>query len=374
MPAIARPGIPRRCRIRLPRQMTNSSTSSKPAIPRSARPNSSPRCACRSRTRKRKRPISHGVLAGVRPRDIKDRAALAALPVTRKSDLIELQKAAPPFAGMTAAAAGGARARVHVARADVRSRRQARRLLAARARDVRRRLSRRRARAQHVFLPLHAGRLHGRHGRARARLPGVSRRHGTDRDAGRGDREPQAARATSARRRSCASFSKKATNSEPIVASLKKALVSAEALPASAARMAQCARRRPRCNAMRSPISDWSPTRSAAQEGMIVDEGVIVELVRPGTGEPVARGRSRRSRGDDADARISADPLRDRRSVGDARRCEPLRPHQYAHQGLARPRRPDGESERHVRQAVADRRRRQASRGNPQVPARDRSR
>ena len=29
---------------------------------------------------------------------------------------------------------------------------------------------------------------------------------------------------------------------------------------------------------------------SPAQEGMIVDEGVVVELVRPGTGEPVAAG------------------------------------------------------------------------------------
>ena len=29
---------------------------------------------------------------------------------------------------------------------------------------------------------------------------------------------------------------------------------------------------------------------SAAQEGMIVDEGVIVEIVRPGTGDPVAPG------------------------------------------------------------------------------------
>src|SRR6185369_6334273 len=43
-----------------------------------------------------------GVLKGVVPADIKDRGALAALPVTRKSDLIELQKAALPFAGMTA--------------------------------------------------------------------------------------------------------------------------------------------------------------------------------------------------------------------------------------------------------------------------------
>jgi phenylacetate-CoA ligase len=38
----------------------------------------------------------------VQPHEVKDRAALAKLPVTRKSELIALQKAAPPFAGMTA--------------------------------------------------------------------------------------------------------------------------------------------------------------------------------------------------------------------------------------------------------------------------------
>ncbi len=37
---------------------------------------------------------------------IRDRKALAALPVTRKSDLIALQKESPPFAGMTAVATG----------------------------------------------------------------------------------------------------------------------------------------------------------------------------------------------------------------------------------------------------------------------------
>ncbi|HEX4985800.1 MAG TPA: AMP-binding protein [Burkholderiales bacterium] len=38
--------------------------------------------------------------------DVRDRGALAKLPVTRKSDLIALQKASPPFAGMTAVATG----------------------------------------------------------------------------------------------------------------------------------------------------------------------------------------------------------------------------------------------------------------------------
>jgi len=41
-------------------------------------------------------------LADVVAADVADRSALAHLPVTRKSDLIGLQRAAPPFAGMTA--------------------------------------------------------------------------------------------------------------------------------------------------------------------------------------------------------------------------------------------------------------------------------
>lgn len=42
------------------------------------------------------------ILAGVEPRDIASRAALAQLPVTRKSDLKELQNAALPFGGLNA--------------------------------------------------------------------------------------------------------------------------------------------------------------------------------------------------------------------------------------------------------------------------------
>ena len=42
------------------------------------------------------------VVSGIDPADIKDRAALSKLPVTRKSDFTELQKNDPPFAGMIA--------------------------------------------------------------------------------------------------------------------------------------------------------------------------------------------------------------------------------------------------------------------------------
>src|SRR5436190_22364313 len=41
-------------------------------------------------------------LATVRPEDISDRRALVDLPVTRKSELIELQRRNPPFGGFAA--------------------------------------------------------------------------------------------------------------------------------------------------------------------------------------------------------------------------------------------------------------------------------
>ena len=42
------------------------------------------------------------LLGGIHPHELAGRAALAKLPVTRKSDLMELQKAVPPFGAMTA--------------------------------------------------------------------------------------------------------------------------------------------------------------------------------------------------------------------------------------------------------------------------------
>ena len=50
---------------------------------------------------KDKAPYWRRMLAGIEPGDIDCRAALASLPVTRKSDLMEMQAADPPFGGMT---------------------------------------------------------------------------------------------------------------------------------------------------------------------------------------------------------------------------------------------------------------------------------
>jgi phenylacetate-CoA ligase len=51
-------------------------------------------------------PFYAELLAGIEPGDVRDRAALARLPVTRKSDLIERQKQTPPFGGLNATPTG----------------------------------------------------------------------------------------------------------------------------------------------------------------------------------------------------------------------------------------------------------------------------
>jgi phenylacetate-CoA ligase len=54
-------------------------------------------------TAKERAPAYRRMLAGVQPEDIVDRRSLAELPLTRKSALIELQRQEPPFGGFAAA-------------------------------------------------------------------------------------------------------------------------------------------------------------------------------------------------------------------------------------------------------------------------------
>ncbi len=56
---------------------------------------------------KQKSPYFGTLLADIEPGSIHSRATLARLPVTRKSDLIDLQKSAPPFGGLTATPLAG---------------------------------------------------------------------------------------------------------------------------------------------------------------------------------------------------------------------------------------------------------------------------
>ena len=59
---------------------------------------------------------------------------------------------------------------------------------------------------------------------------------------------------------------------------------------------------------------------SDALDGMIVNEGLIVEIVQPGSGEPRARRRGRRDRRHRVQSRLSDDPACDRPALGDPAR------------------------------------------------------
>ena len=127
------------------------------------------------------------ILADVDVASITTRAALAQLPVTRKSALLELQKSARPFGGLAATGWGDA-VRVFASPGPIYEPegrrpdywRLARALFAAG-------FPPRRSRPQLFFVPLHAGGIDAGNGRARARLHGVSGRHRADRAAGAGD-------------------------------------------------------------------------------------------------------------------------------------------------------------------------------------------
>ncbi len=114
-------------------------------------------------------------LAGVDPNAVTSRAALAKLPVMRKSDFAALQKEHPPFGGLNVTAPGKVRrllmspGPIFEPEGDGKDHWGAARALFAAG------IPRRRHRAQLVLLSSHARRLHHGVGRARARLRGHSR-------------------------------------------------------------------------------------------------------------------------------------------------------------------------------------------------------
>ncbi len=228
------------------------------------------------------------LLKDVEPDQVRDRKALAQLPVTRKSDLITLQKETPPFAGMTAVATG-ALGRVFSspgpiydpqgARGDFW--RMGRALFAA---------GFRRGDLVHNTFSYHftpAGMMMdlGAQAIGCAVFP-----------AGIGQTELQVAAIADLKPDGYAgtpSFLKilleKADELKADASSLKKALVSGEALL--------------------PPVRTWLLARgidvrqcygtadlgliayeTEPMGGLIADEGVIVEILRPGTGDPVAEG------------------------------------------------------------------------------------
>ncbi|HKW36558.1 MAG TPA: AMP-binding protein [Burkholderiales bacterium] len=228
------------------------------------------------------------ILAGVDPESVSDRKALARLPVTRKSGLADLQRAERPFGGLNAVPPGQL-GRIFASPGPIYDPggsardwwRAARALFAAGFRPGDIALN---TFAYH-FTPAGAMLESGALALGCVVVP-----------AGVGQTEMQVSTLADLRA-SCyigtPSFLKliveKADESGADIGSLKKASVGAEYLPP--ALRAACAGRGIR-------VLQWYGSadlgliayESEALEGMILDEGLILEIVRVGTGEPVPEG------------------------------------------------------------------------------------
>lgn len=232
------------------------------------------------------------LLAHVDPQSVVTRVALAALPVTRKSELLDLQKAARPFGGFAATGWGA-----HPNRAQ--------RVFASpgplyepeTVRPDYWRLAR--ALVAAGFEP--GNLLHNTFAYhftpAGSMVETAALALGcTVFPAGTGQTEMQVQAIAELRPDGYVgtpSFLKiildKADEIGADVSSLKKALVSGEAFPPSL-RDALAARGIGGYQVYASADLGCIAYESAARSGLIVDEGVLVEIVRPGTGDPVAVG------------------------------------------------------------------------------------
>jgi len=227
-------------------------------------------------------------LAGVEPRAVTTRAALAAVPVIRKGELLDLQQAARPFGGL-AASGYGAIARVFASPGPIYEPegraadwwRLARALFAA---------GFRRGDLVHNCFSYHftpAGSMleTGAHALGCTVFPG-----GT----GQTEQQVQAiADLAPAGYVGTPSFLRiileKADELGVALPSLTKALVSGEAFPPSL-RDALAARGIHGYQVYATADLGSIAYETPAREGLVVDEGVLVEIVRPGTGDPVPEG------------------------------------------------------------------------------------
>jgi phenylacetate-CoA ligase len=242
---------------------------------------------------KERAPFYRRLLAKMRPEDVTDRRALADLPLTRKSELIELQRRDPPLGGLLAVPLGEL-ARIFASPGpiyDAEGRRPdywrfARALFAAgvRAGDV-----------VHNAFSYHltpAGSI-VETGAAALGCPVIP--------AGTGQSELQVRTIADLQPTVYAgtpSFLKilldKAAELAIDISSLKKALVGAEAFPAA---LRSDIRARG-VNALQCYGTadlgliayETMDGGGGVCDGMMLDEGVILELVRPGTGDPVPPG------------------------------------------------------------------------------------
>jgi phenylacetate-CoA ligase len=228
------------------------------------------------------------LLAGVDPAAISSRNALARLPVTRKAELLELQKTARPFGGFAATRWGEAR-RVFASPGPIYEPegasadywRLARALFAAGFRQgdlVHNCFS-------YHFTPAGSMLETGAHALGCTVFPG---------GIGQTEQQVQAmAELAPAGYVGTPSFLKiileKADELGVKLTNLTKALVSGEAFPASL-RDWLLARGLAAYQVYATADVGTIAYESEAREGLIVDEGVLVEIVRPGTGDPVPVG------------------------------------------------------------------------------------
>ena len=237
---------------------------------------------------KDKAPAFATLLAAVDPASVDSRAALAMLPVTRKSELLELQKSARPFGGFAAVRWGRDCRRVFAspgplyepesARPDYY--RLARALYAAGFREgdlVHNTFS-------YHFTPAGSMMETAAHAIGCTVFP-----------AGVGQTEQQVA--------AIADLGPNAYVGTPsflriildkaaelgVTPTFSKAFVSGEAFPPSV-RDAFAARGIAAFQAYATADIGLIAYETEAREGLVIDEDVIVEIVRPGTGDPVAEG------------------------------------------------------------------------------------
>jgi len=238
-------------------------------------------------------PAYRRLLAKVRPEDVTDRRALADLPLTRKSDLIEMQRRDPPFGGLNAAPIGSV-ARVFSSPGpiyEVEGRRpdffrMARAMYAAGIRS---------GELIHVAFSYHltpAGAMVDSAAQALG-CPVIP--------AGTGQTELQLRTITDLKPDAYVgtpSFLKilldRAAEQNSVLGSIKKALVGAEAFPA----VLRSEFRHRGITALQCygtadlgliAYESIGPDGEVCP-GMVLDEGIIVELVQPGTGDPVPPG------------------------------------------------------------------------------------
>jgi phenylacetate-CoA ligase len=227
-------------------------------------------------------------LSGVDPKSVTSRAGLAKLPLLRKSDLPALQKAAPPFGGFNVTPPGKAK-RLHMSPGPIFEPQghgadfggAARALFAAgfRSGDVVHNSF------SHHLTPGAYILEEGAHALGCATIPG-----------GVGNTEQQLeaiAQLKPSGYIGTPDFVKilldTAAKADKDVSSLKRGLVSGAALPGSLRdELAGRGVAVVQCYAIAE--TGVIAYESAAREGLIVNENMILEIVRPGTGDPVAEG------------------------------------------------------------------------------------